>query len=70
MSSKYSVEVFYSDADNAFIARVPELPGCSAVGATRVAAVAEIDDAITAWKAAAWKAGNAVPAPSFKWNSR
>jgi predicted RNase H-like HicB family nuclease len=68
--SKYSVEVFYSDEDNAFIARVPELPGCSAVGDTRVKAVTDIEDAIKAWRAAAWRAGKAVPAPSFKWNSR
>lgn len=69
MTSKYGVEVFYSDEDG-FVACVPELPGCSAVGATRVEAVAEIESAIAAWTAACLASGNAVPAPSFKWNAR
>lgn len=67
--SKYSVEIFYSDEDNGYVARVPELPGCSAVGATRVEAAMEIEHAIAAWKAASLAAGNAVPAPAFKWRS-
>lgn len=70
MSSKYSVEIFYSDEDDGYIARVPELPGCSAWGKTRIEAATEIDDAIDAWKTACMKAGNAIPAPAFRWNSR
>ena len=31
---KYLVEVFWSDDDEGYIAVVPDLPGCSAFGAT------------------------------------
>ena len=32
---KYEIIIYWSDEDNAFIAEVPELPGCMADGATR-----------------------------------
>jgi predicted RNase H-like HicB family nuclease len=31
---KYHLDIYWSEADNAFIAAVPELPGCMADGAT------------------------------------
>ena len=31
---KYSIEFFYAEEDEGFIAIVPELPGCSAFGET------------------------------------
>ncbi len=34
MINRYVIEIFYSDEDGGFIAVVPELPGCSAFGAT------------------------------------
>ena len=30
--SKYEIIIYWSDEDNAFIAEVPELPGCTAHG--------------------------------------
>ncbi|MGH6905774.1 MAG: hypothetical protein ACREIR_23895 [Geminicoccaceae bacterium] len=41
-SMKYLVEVFWSDEDEGYIALVPDLPGCSAFGATPEDAVHEI----------------------------
>lgn len=32
---KYSIEISYSGEDKGYIAVVPELPGCSAFGATK-----------------------------------
>lgn len=62
-SDKYQVRVFWSDEDAAFVAVVPELPGCSAVGDSRAQAFVEIGHAIEAWIEAAQAAGNPIPAP-------
>jgi predicted RNase H-like HicB family nuclease len=63
-ASRYPVQVFWSEEDAGFIAAVPDLPGCSAFGATRAEAVQEIQDAIEAWIEAMTAAGNPVPRPS------
>ena len=63
---KYLVEVFWSDEDEGYIAVVPDLPGCSAFGATPEEAVHEIKDAIVAWIEACKAADEPVPEPSAK----
>jgi len=63
-SERYAVEVFWNEADEGFIAIAPDLPGCSAFGETRQEAVAELQDAISAWIEAATAAGNPIPEPS------
>jgi predicted RNase H-like HicB family nuclease len=63
---KYLVEVFWSDEDEGYIAVVPDLPGCSAFGATPEEAVHEIKDAVAAWVEACEAAGEPVPEPSAK----
>lgn len=60
----YPSQVFWSDEDGGFIATAPDLPGCSAFGATGAEALAELKDAIGAWISAATAAGNPIPAPS------
>ena len=60
----YPSEVFWSDEDEGFIALAPDLPGCSAFGATRDEAERESQDAILAWIASAQSVGNQIPAPS------
>ena len=63
-ASRYPIQVFWSEDDGGFIATVPDLPGCSAFGATQVEAVSEVKDAIAAWIEAMAAAGNPVPRPS------
>jgi predicted RNase H-like HicB family nuclease len=63
---RYLVEVFWSDDDAGYIAVVPDLPGCSAFGATPEAAVHEIGDAIEAWITACRASGDPVPEPTTK----
>ena len=63
-TSRYPSEVFWSDEDEGFIAIAQDLPGCSAFGETQEEAIRELQDAITAWVAAAKAAGNPVPTPS------
>ncbi|MDN5870684.1 MAG: type II toxin-antitoxin system HicB family antitoxin [Nitrococcus sp.] len=63
---EYLVEVFWSREDNAFVAVVPDLPGCSAVGDNAEEAVREIGDAVSAWIAACRASGDSVPAPNAR----
>lgn len=39
---KYEVIIYWSAADNAFIAEVPELPGCAADGRTHAEALRNV----------------------------
>ena len=60
---KYAIEIFYSDDDNGYIAVVPELAGCSAVGACEEEALQEIKTAIELWLSTARKLGREIPKP-------
>ena len=42
MGSKYEIIIFWSDEDDAFVAEVPELPGCMADGSTYQEALSNI----------------------------
>jgi predicted RNase H-like HicB family nuclease len=46
---RYEVIIYWSDEDEAFIADVPELPGCSAHGSTRETALSNAQDAVRLW---------------------
>lgn len=59
----YLLEVFWSDEDEGYIAIAPDLPGCSAWGATEADALVAVHQAISAWIEAARSAGNEIPQP-------
>ena len=61
--TKYEVIIYWSKADEAFIAEVPELPGCAADGPTRQAALKNVDVVIKEWIETAKSLGRAVPEP-------
>lgn len=61
---RYPIQVFWSEDIARFIATAPDLPGCSAFGATQVEAVSEVKDAIATWIEAMPAAGNPIPHPS------
>jgi predicted RNase H-like HicB family nuclease len=61
---KYPIEVFWSAEDEGFIATMPDLPGCSAWGATEADAIIEAHDATVAWLKAAKAAGRTIPEPT------
>jgi predicted RNase H-like HicB family nuclease len=63
---RYLVELFWSEEDRGYVAVVPDLPGCSAFGATPEAAVHEIGDAIEAWISACRASGEPVSEPTTK----
>jgi len=61
--TKYEVIIYWSAEDNAFIAEVPELPGCAADGPTRQAALKNVDVAIKEWIETAKELGRPLPKP-------
>ena len=64
--NRYAIIVFWSDADAAWVADVPDLKSCSALGATPEEAVAEVTVAMEAWVSAAREAGHPLPAARFQ----
>ena|SRR2546425_2399209 len=46
---RYQVIIHWSNEDEAFVADVPELPGCAAHGDTHAAALANANEAIQLW---------------------
>ena len=61
--TKYEIIIYWSNDDDAFIAEVPELPGCAADGPTRAAALKNVDVIIKEWIATAKSLGRPIPAP-------
>ena len=60
---KYEVIIYWSDEDQAFVAEVPELPGCTAHAATQGAALSNAQDAIRLWVDTAKEFGDPIPEP-------
>ena len=60
---KYEVIIYWSEPDQAFIAEVPELPGCAADGETYQAALANAEVVIQEWLETAAELGRAIPTP-------
>jgi predicted RNase H-like HicB family nuclease len=61
MPHKYGLTVAWSREDAAFVVDVPELPGCTAHGATPADAVANAQDSISLWLEAARDLGRPIP---------
>jgi predicted RNase H-like HicB family nuclease len=60
---RYEVIIYWSTEDDAYIAEVPELPGCAADGATYEAALANVRVVINEWIETAQQLGRAIPEP-------
>ena len=60
---KYEIILYWSEADRAFVAEVPELPGCMAHGDTQESALRHINQAMTLWIDTAREHGGPVPDP-------
>ena len=63
MMYKYEIILYWSNTDDAFVAEVPELPGCMAHGETQEAALAQINQAMGLWIDTAQEFGDPVPEP-------
>jgi len=60
---KYEVIIYWSEEDDAFIAEMPELPGCAADGATHEEALANLRVVASEWIETARELGREIPAP-------
>jgi predicted RNase H-like HicB family nuclease len=68
---RYEIIIYWSQADEAFIGEVPELPGCAANGKTYEGALANVEIIIEEWIETAKELGCPIPAraaaaPSLK----
>ncbi len=61
--NRYEVIIYWSKEDNAFIAEVPELPGCAADGATYQEALSNVEVIIKEWIETAKELERPIPEP-------
>ena len=61
--NKYEIIIYWSDEDEAFIAEVPELPGCMAHGDEQESALTNVKEAIRLWIDTAEEFGDPIPEP-------
>jgi predicted RNase H-like HicB family nuclease len=61
--SKYEIILYWSMEDEAYIAEVPELPGCMSDGATATEAVKNVERVIQEWIDVATELGRPIPEP-------
>ncbi len=64
--SDYHINIFYSAEDAAYVADIPDLASCSAVGATPEQALAAVEIAKEAWLVTAREAGRPIPVPRYR----
>ncbi len=60
---KYEIILYWSQRDKAFLAEVPELPGCAADGATYQEALANAERVMREWIETAKELGRSIPKP-------
>lgn len=62
----YHINIFWSDEDGCYVADIPDLFACSALGASAEQALAEVGRAKENWLAAAREAGKPIPPPRYR----
>ncbi len=63
---RYHINVFFSEEDGCYVADVPDLRFCSAIGRTPEEAFAEVRVAMRAWLASARKLRRPIPSPNYR----
>jgi predicted RNase H-like HicB family nuclease len=61
--NKYEIIIYWSEADNAYIAEVPELAGCMTDGKSYAEAVQNAETVISEWIETARSLGREIPVP-------
>jgi predicted RNase H-like HicB family nuclease len=60
------INVFYSEGDGCYVADIPDLRFCSALGPTPEDAVREVPIAKAAWLCVAKQRGKRIPEPRYR----
>ena len=60
---RYEIIIYWSDEDQAFVAEIPELPGCMAHGDTQESALTNIRAAMELWLQTAREFNDPIPVP-------
>jgi predicted RNase H-like HicB family nuclease len=60
---RYEIIIYWSEEDAAFVAEVPELPGCAADGRTHTEALANVETIIDEWIETAKSLNRPIPEP-------
>lgn len=60
---RYEIIIYWSEPDQAFIAEVPELPGCAADGPTYREVLENVETVIREWMETARELGRPIPEP-------
>lgn len=60
---RYEIILYWSGEDQAFIAEVPELPGCAADGVTYQEALQNVEIVMQEWIQTAKELGRLIPEP-------
>ena len=63
MNSKYEIIIYWSEEDDAYLAAVPELPGCMSDGRTYQEALGNAERVIGEWIETAKELGRPIPEP-------
>lgn len=64
--SDYHINIFYSDEDAAYVADIPDLDACSALGPTAEQVLSEVEKAKELWLDAARATGKPIPSPRYR----
>ncbi len=64
MILRYEINLYWSEEDQAFIAEVPDLPGCAADGETYQEALQNIEIIMQEWIETAQELGRKIPEPT------
>jgi len=60
---RYEIMIYWSEEDQAFIAEVPELPGCAADGSTYKEALQNVEVVMQEWIETAKDLKRSIPEP-------
>ena len=61
--NRYEIIIYWSEQDQAFIAEVPELPGCAADGESYREALKNVEIVMKEWIETATELGREIPKP-------
>ena len=66
MKKDYHINIFWSEEDGCYVADIPDLAFCSALGETAAEALAQLAVAREAWLETARDTGRPIPEPTYR----